>query len=187
MDTEVKTEVKTEAQAVETTAPVTIEELQKKLDELTRHASNKEAEALRVHKKVEAFEKAEAERKQAEMTEMDKLSAKLAEAEAKRTEAEKTLQDERVKNEIYAEASKMQFGNKQKFASPEIAFKLLSEEDKASILPALQKLAKDNPFLLENPAAVKSDLGSPRKGVKVDASALEDSVLEKKRREYSGL
>jgi len=185
MDTEEKKE---EVKAVETTAP-TIEELQKKLDELTRHAANKEQEAERVQKKVAAFEKAEAERKTAEMTEMEKLTAKLNEAEAKRQEAEKVLEAEREKNQIFAEASKPQFGDgKLKFAEPEIAYKLLDAEMKAKgIVEGLAELAKKHPYLLDKPAATGDGVGSPKKGKAVAPADIEAEALNKKRREYSGL
>lgn len=157
---------------------VNLEELQKKIDELERHAKNKEEEAARHAKKVESFEKAEKERKEAEMTEMEKLNAKLAEAEAKRIEAENVLQAEREKNTIYAEASKPQFGEgKLKFAEPEVAYKLLDPEMKEKgILQALQELAKKHPYLLETPASSKGDgVGSPVKGKKINQVA-ESSV-----------
>ena len=48
-----------------------------------------EKEAKANAKKLEAFEKAEAERKQAEMSEIDKLKAQIAEAEAKAARLEK--------------------------------------------------------------------------------------------------
>jgi hypothetical protein len=54
---------------------------QARIEELERHAKNKEEEAARVQKKLAAFEKAEADRKQAEMTDAEKLTARLKELE----------------------------------------------------------------------------------------------------------
>jgi hypothetical protein len=177
-----------EKKAVETTAP-TIEELQKKLDELTRHATNKEQEAARVQKKVEAFEKAEAERKTAEMTEMEKLTAKLNEAEAKRIEAEEKLIAKNEETLILTEANKPQFGvSKLKFAEPELVPLLLTPEMKVKgITEALQELAKNHPSLLDKPAASGDGVGSPKKGKAVAPADIEAEALNKKRREYSGL
>ena len=49
----------------------------------------REKEANKLAKKLEAYEKAEAERKQAEMSETEKLKAQLAELEAKATRLER--------------------------------------------------------------------------------------------------
>jgi hypothetical protein len=134
-----------------TPAALSAEELQKKLDEMERHAKNKEEEAARVQKKLEKFQTDEDKRKKDELSEIDRLKLEKQEAETKAINAEATLQTERVRNSIYAEANKPQFGEKkQKFIKPEIAYQLLSDEDKAGdIAEALKKLAKENPFLLE--------------------------------------
>jgi len=168
MDTEEKkieeTE-KVEEKAVEKTAPVTTEALQKQLEELQRHAKNKEEEAARVQKKLEGFQAAEDKRKKDELTELERLKLEKKEAEEKATQAQAVLIAERTKYEVLAEAGKPQFGDKKlKFINPEIAFRLLSDEDKAKgIINALTELAKENPFLLEQPAANGDGVGSPKK------------------------
>jgi len=64
---------------------LTVAELQAKLDEVTRHAANKEEEATRVHEKLKKFEEAEQKRADAEKSELQKAQerADKAEAEAK--------------------------------------------------------------------------------------------------------
>mgnify|MGYP001285114408 CR=1 FL=1 len=168
MDTEekkVEETAKVEEKAVEKTAPVTTEALQKQLEELQRHAKNKEEEAARVQKKLETFQAAEDKRKKDELGELDRLKLEKKEAEEKATQAQAVLQAERTKYEVLAEAGKAQFGEKKlKFINPEIAFRLLSDEDKAKgIVNALNELAKANPFLLDLPAANGDGVGSPKK------------------------
>lgn len=144
---------------------VTVEDLQKQLEESARHAKNKEEEAARIQKKLETFQAAEDKRKKDELSELDRLKLEKQEAETKAAAAEATLQTERIKNNIYAEANKPQFGEKkQKFVKPEMAYRLLTDEEKAGdITDALKKLAKENPFLLEQPPA-GDGVGSPTRG-----------------------
>jgi len=77
---------KPEVKATETAAP-TIEELQKKIDELTRHATNKEEEAARVQKKVEAFEQAEKKRIEAQLSKEELAEKQRADEKAKADQA----------------------------------------------------------------------------------------------------
>jgi chromatin segregation and condensation protein Rec8/ScpA/Scc1 (kleisin family) len=168
MDTEEKKDEQTEKveeKATEKVAPATTEALQKQLEELQRHAKNKEEEAARVQKKLETFQAAEDKRKKDELSEVERLKLEKKEAEEKATQAQAVLIAERTKYEVLAEAGKAQFGDKkQKFINPEIAFRLLSDEDKAKgILVALNELAKANPFLIEQPAANGDGVGSPKK------------------------
>jgi hypothetical protein len=171
MDTEEKKQdetAKVEEKAVEKTAPVTNDVLQKQLEDLQRHAKNKEEEAARIQKKLENFQAAEDKRKKDELSELDRLKLEKQEAENKATQAQTELQTERERNSILAEANKPQFGDKKlKFISPEIAYKLLTKDDKEKgIVSALQELAKASPFLLETPAVAGDGVGSPRKGIK---------------------
>jgi hypothetical protein len=126
-------------------------------------AKAKKAEAALVK-----FQEAEDKRKKNELSELDRLKLEKQEAENKATQAQTELQTERERNSILAEASKPQFGDKKmKFCNPEIAYRLLTEDDKSKgIVSALQELAKANPFLLETPAVAGDGVGSPRKGIK---------------------
>jgi hypothetical protein len=126
-------------------------------------------EEIAKSKKAEAalfkFQEAEDKRKKEEMSELDRLKIEKKEAEDKAQKAADELTSEREKNQIFAEASKPQFGDgKLKFAEPEVAYKLLDAEEKAKgILQALTELAKKHPYLLDKPAASGDGVGSPRK------------------------
>lgn len=164
MDAEEEIKEETEAEnaeeekAGEKPAEVSADEYQKMKSALK--AANKEAASRR--KQLEEFQAAEDKRKKDELSEIDRLKLEKQEAETKAATAEATLQAERAKNAIYAEASKAQFGDKkQPFEKPEIACKLLSDEDKAGdVVDALKKLAKENPFLLKQVKA-GDHVGSP--------------------------
>lgn len=166
MDTEDKQQ-EPETQKVEegeSEKPVTItaEEFKKMQDAL--RTANKEAAARR--KQLDEYQAAEEKRKKDEMSEVERLKLEKQEAESKAAQAEATLKAERVKMEIFAEASKAQFGDKkQKFVKPEIAYQLLTDEQKngGDIVSALKAMAKDNPFLLEQPPT-GDGVGSPKGG-----------------------
>lgn len=145
--------------------PASSEELQKQLDELTRHAKNKEEEAVRVQKKFEKLQADEDKRKKEELSELDRLKLEKQEAETKAEAAERTLQTERAKSSIYAEANKAQFGDKKvKFVDAEVVYQLLTEEEKAGdIITALQAKAKKYPFLLDQPASNGDGVGTGKK------------------------
>ena len=153
MDTEQK-EVKPEGEkpeqkATETAAP-TIEELQKKIEELSRHATNKEEEAARVQKKIESFELAEKTRLEAQMTKEQLAEKQQANERAK---VEKTLADaEKTLAQADAKLLKSAFLLKAKdmgFENPADAFVLAEktitkkddgEYDEAGIEAALKPL-----------------------------------------------
>ncbi len=62
--------------------PMTLEELKAENERLKQHAANKEEEAARHFKKVQAFEKAEQDKKDAELSELDKEKKRVAQLEA---------------------------------------------------------------------------------------------------------
>jgi len=78
----------TPEQPVETPA-VTVESLQAELDKVQKALKETNAESAARRKKLEALEKAEAERKQAEMSEVEKLQAQLKEASDKAAKLER--------------------------------------------------------------------------------------------------
>ena len=136
--------------------------------EKERTASRANKDAL---KKLADLEAAEKTRREAELSEIDKANAKLTEAAQRAERAEQALTNERVKNAVYAEANKAQYGEKKsKFVDPEIAYKLLDlsriEIDGGKVTGVadlLKALAKDSPFLLEQPSN-GDRVGSPRAG-----------------------
>ncbi len=122
----------------------------------------------KAEKELQKFQAAEDKRKKDELSEVDRVKLEKTESDQRAERAEKALTDERVKNAIYAEANKAQYGEKKsKFVSPEIAYKLLDlsrievEDGKVTgVADMLKTLAKDNPFLLEQ--ATNGDrVGSP--------------------------
>jgi hypothetical protein len=137
------------------------------------------AKAEKAEKALLKFQEAEDKRKKDELSEIDRLKLEKREAEDKAEKAATELQIEREKITILAEANKPQFGEKkQKFCNPEIAYKLLTPEDKAKgITEALKELAKENPFLLEQPAQTGDGVGSPKKN---NSKSLDEKPLNVK-------
>lgn len=133
-------------------------------------------------KKLAELETAEKTRREAELSEIDKANVRLTEAAQRAERAEKALTDERVKNAVYAEANKAQYGEKQsKFVSPEIAYKLLDLSEieikdgkPIGIADQLKTLAKNNPFLLEQPSS-GDRIGSPSRDLKKQQTEIKRS------------
>ena len=97
--TEIVTEPKVDPKVDPKVEPVkepTLEELKAKLAEAERHANNKTEEAERVHKKLEAFEKAEQAKKDAELSELDREKKARADLEVEN----KRLKTESLKQSI---------------------------------------------------------------------------------------
>lgn len=155
-----------------------------RLDEVLAKADKAERELLRL-------KTAEEERKKKEMNENDRLKLEKEEAERKVLLAEQELKAEREKNTAVTEASKVQFGDKEKkyrFIDPEIAFKLLTPEAKEKgVVNALHELAKNYPYLLESYAPpTPGKGGSPGKGKQVELEDVQSRTIDAKRREYGG-
>lgn len=132
------------------TVTPTIEELQKKIDELTRHATNKEQEAARVRKKVEAFEQAEADRKKSEMSEIDRLKLEKQEAD---TRAETAANETRnlklqIAFEDAADELEVVFASKEA-AKDAYTFldKKIVGDDGAGMKKAIEALQESKPYL----------------------------------------
>ena len=187
-------EEKTEQEAADFDAwlakqPEAVQKLYEQKTAGLKSALDKERTASKANKdtlkKLAELEAAEKTRREAELSEIDKATAKLTEADQRAERAEKALTDERVKNAVYAEANKAQYGEKKsKFVSPEIAYKLLDlskievEDGKVTgVADMLKALAKDNPFLLEQPAN-GDRVGSPSRDQK-------KQQLETKRGDYT--
>lgn len=135
-----------------------VEELQARITELERHATNKTEEASRhgknlteAQKKLAAYEEKERLAQEATLSEIEK-SQKVVEAEkAARAQAEAQIQQMRqqlVMAEVKLAAKSMDFIN------PEIVAKVIELEFGEDGMPtniqkALDDLAKNNPFLLK--------------------------------------
>ena len=185
MEPEVK-EVETKTEQVETTetkqtetVALTPEELQKKIDELTRHSKNKEEEAARVQKKLAEFEAAEAERKKAELSELDRLKLESEQAAERATKAEKELADQRAL--IAAEKSFNEVVKKLNIAfandrARENVFNQLDKSVVAGYEEAVKKIMTDEPYYfkaLEVPDLDAKDKGKSKNGALTDAQTEE--------------
>lgn len=161
---------KKEAESLASSASKDVKETPAEIEkkEFLKRLADVNAKAEKAERALLKFQEVEDKRKKDELSELDRLKLEKQEAENKATQAQTELQTERERNSILAEASKPQFGDKKmKFCNPEIAYRLLTEDDKAKgIVSALQELAKVNPFLLETPAVAGDGVGSPRKGIK---------------------
>lgn len=184
METEVKEVEETEkGETPETktteTVVITPEELQKKIDELTRHAKNKEEEAARVQKKLEAFELAEAERKKSELSEVERAKQEKQEADARAEKAEKELADQRAtiaaEKAFAAVVAKLNLGFFNDKAR-EDAFALMDMSKPTEFENVIKKLKEEKPYLfkdIEVPDLDAKDKGKIKNGVLTDAQKAE--------------
>ena len=151
-----------DAQQVETISREEFEKLQKALKEANREAAER-------RKKLEAYEKAEAERKQAEMTELEKLQAQLKEAQAERDRIAAELEQRRI-NDIKRQIA-------EKVGLPAVlASRIVGndeeemEADAKAILEALPKPAPDKPAA---PRVSPTNPGGNARPVETDAQKKE--------------
>lgn len=146
--------------------------------EKERKANKEYAKSL---KRLTELEEAEEKRKAEALTQEQKLQG-LVEAERKQREAaEQTLKQERIRNAVYLEATKPQFGErKSRFIDPAEAELFMAQYGEVEIdedgkvngvVEALHKLAKAKAHLLEQPAALKS--GTPVVGKKVNTAEIQ--------------
>ena len=145
---EMGNETETPAAAQMPTDPA---DLQAELDRVRRALADANKEAATRRKKLEALEKAEADRQQAQMSELEKAQAKLAELEKRAAEAEAGKRQALIRAAVIARATV------QGFREPEDVLHFLDAgavqiTDDGQVTNAddlLQKLAKAKPYLLQ--------------------------------------
>ena len=130
----------------------------------TERRANKEKE--KQLKRLAELESTEEEREQTRLSETERLKTEAAQAKAEREAALGELSAERVRNAVLHEASQPVYGNKQKFAHPELAYDLLktrptmdADGKVSGARAALEELAKAYPELLERMSTIG---GTPR-------------------------
>ena len=145
---EMGNETETPAAAQMPTDPA---DLQAELDRVRKALADANKEAAARRKKLEALEKAEADRQQAQMSELEKAQAKLAELEKRAAEAEAGKRQALIRAAVIARATV------QGFREPEDVLRFLDAgavqiTDDGQVTNAddlLQKLAKAKPYLLQ--------------------------------------
>lgn len=148
--------------------------------ELMRAALKKaNAEAAERRKKLDAYEKAEADRKAADLSEVERAKKALADAQeaAKKMQAE--LSESRIKAAIEMEAVKMGFYDAADArALVDMSAVEIDEAGKVKgAADALKALAKARPYLLKPAQTAQSDTDASKRG-KGESGMSEDEVRE---------
>lgn len=143
------------------------EDLKAELDRARKAlaAANKEAADRR--KKLEAFEKAEADRKAAELSEVERLQQQVAEAQLRADAVTAAANERLLKAAVLMEASKLAF------VDPSDAWRMLDRDGLAvgddgevtGAAEALKALAKAKPYLVKSAATAASIDGDRGRGV----------------------
>ena len=126
-------------------------DLQAELERTRKALADANKEAAQRRKKLEAYEKAEADRQVAQMSELEKAQAKLAELEKRAAEAEAGKRQALIRAAVIARATV------QGFREPEDVLRFLDagaveiadDGQVRDVDTLLQKLAKAKPYLLQ--------------------------------------
>ena len=157
---------------IEAIKPKTVEDLQAEIERLGRTNKNKVEEAERVHKKLEAFETAEAKRKEAEMSELEKAQAEVERLNKVTETATATANQKTLESLIVAEAAKLDF------ADPADAVHFVPADVTAeNVKTTLEALAKSKEYLIK-----KTTLQSGKSANPSAAGEVTESDAEKRRR-----
>ena len=131
-------------------------DLQAELDRVRKALADANKEAAARRKKLEALEKAEADRQQAQMSELEKAQARVAELEQRAAQAEADRKAALIRAAVIARAQA------HGFREPDDALRFLDtsaveiaeDGQVANVDEVLKKLAKSKPYLLQPTGAV---------------------------------
>lgn len=176
-------DVKSETEETqETAAEPTVEEMKAQLADSQKRIKELNHESAERRKKLDAFEKAEAERKTAEMSEMEKVNAK---AQAVEAEKERLAKENRILTlqrdfENKVRDAKLEFKNS--LASQDAfraALELVGEGSEISD-EQVKTLAKEREYLFGKTETVTSSNDAGARGRQNSAALSQEQVARKK-------
>ena len=150
----------------------------KELADMRAALKKANAEAASSRKRLEALDKAEADRKSAEMTDLQKAQDTIKTLEAERDEIRKQSEQTAIKAAIESEARKLNW------ARPEVAYKLIEDfsaiefnAGKVSGVEAvLKSLTKDYPEQIKRDEVVTTDIDAKKRSQRA-AEQVDDATL----------
>lgn len=168
---------------------LTLEELKAQLAENKKHikALNKESAERRI--KLEAYEKAEAERKQADLSEVEKANAKAKQEESEKLRLSQENKTLKLQGAFTSKvrAMKLEFANEN---AERDAFQALDlevvGEDISGMDAAIKKLVKERAYYFGTGEQTQTIEDGAAKG-KINAAALTTEAINKKKRSVSPL
>lgn len=169
---DITTEVENETKEGKATVTVelSIEELKQENARLQQQAENKVLEADRVHKKLQAFEKAEADRKTAALSEIDKEKEKVKAAEAERETLVKANRKLTLQRDIENKVRDAKLEFKSSLASQDAfhALEAMLGEDEEMTDEHIKTLVKERDYLFRKAESnvYSNDAGAKGKGSK---------------------
>ena len=126
------------------------------LERLRKALAETNRENAKRRKQLEAYEQAEAQRKQESMSELEKAQAALAELEKRAADAERGRKQALLEKAVIAKAGALRFNNAEdaiRFLDPE-KLEIGDDGQVIGLDEALRAIAKDRPYLLQQPGQV---------------------------------
>lgn len=164
---------------------LTVEQLQAKLAEKDKHIKALNKESADRRKKLEEFEKAEAERKQAEMTEVEKANARAKQLEDEKAALAKEAQTLKLQRQFESKVrdAKLEFRNT---LAAEDAFKalvdLMGEGETEVTDDHIKRLTKERDYYFGKADTTPPGNDGGKKGKANKAITTNDAVAAKKRK-----
>ena len=139
-----------------TVQPAEMVDYKAELEKLRKALAETNRENAKRRKQLEAYEQAEAQRKQESMSELEKAQAALAELEKRATDAERGRKQALLEKAVIAKAGALRFNNAEdaiRFLDPE-KLEIGDDGQVIGLDEALRAIAKDRPYLLQQPGQV---------------------------------
>ena len=139
-----------------TVQPAEMVDYKAELEKLRKALAETNRENAKRRKQLEAYEQAEAQRKQESMSELEKAQAALAELEKRATDAERGRKQALLEKAVIAKAGALRFNNAEdaiRFLDPE-KLEIGDDGQVIGLEDALKAIAKDRPYLLQQPGQV---------------------------------
>ena len=139
-----------------TVQPAEMVDYKAELEKLRKALAETNRENAKRRKQLEAYEQAEAQRKQESMSELEKAQAALAELEKRAADAERGRKQALLEKAVIAKAGALRFNNAEdaiRFLDPE-KLEIGDDGQVIGLEDALKAIAKDRPYLLQQPGQV---------------------------------
>ena len=123
-------------------------------------------ESAKRRKQLEAYEAEEAKRKAESMTELEKAQAALAELEKRASDAERGRKQALLEKAVIAKAGTLKFINAEdamRYLNPE-TLEIGADGQVSGLEDALEAIAKDHPYLLQQAETQQGRLGATNPG-----------------------
>jgi predicted nucleic acid-binding Zn-ribbon protein len=174
----------------ETSAPVTLETLQTLIEEKEKHIRALNKESAERRRKLEAFEKEQADKQAAEMSDLEKEKKRSADLESQINDLMKQNHDLKTRQVFQSQARKMNVAFVNETARDD-AFGFLDldtvGDDLSGMESAIKDLIKSRPYLFGSEETQRSQNDGGKKSSASLGQMTQQELINKKRKSYAPL